>query len=68
MYFESIFIGHTDNQTQAQTQPLMDTHQLSYPNFNYMIHIQMENILLKCILSIFSLDTRKTGHTNTHNF
>ena len=34
MYFESIFIGHTDKQTQGQTQPLMDTNQLSYPDFN----------------------------------
>ena len=57
MYSLSIFIGHMDKQTQNQL--LMDYQQLYNSNFN---------ILLKCIVYLFQLDTWTTGHTDEHNF
>ena len=49
MYSLSIFIGHMDNWTHRRTKLLMDNHQ-----FNF-------NILLKCIVNLFTLDTWTTA-------
>ena len=56
--FSIFFIGQMDNWTHIRTKLLIDNHQLSNSNFN---------ILLKCILYLFSLDIWKTGHLDKHN-